>query len=428
MARFLWTEKQDIGPKPRAGHAMTYDSGRSRAILFGGDSLRSRLFNDTWEWDGENWTQMADIGPRSRRDCALAYDSARGRVVLFGGHGDGSGLGDTWEWDGEDWTQVADVGPAPRAAHAMIFDSARDRVVLFGGESTAAALVGDTWEWDGQDWTQQEDTGPAARKAHAMAYDSARLRTVLFGGDAGSGTGLGDTWEWDGTTWTQVADFGPDACLAAAMVFKGDRVALFGGVDSISAPSPRVFGNTWEWDGKHWTQRQDIGPGPRWAHAMAFDSTNNRIVLFGGLPTFAPAGDPALPDRLLGDTWQHAESEPASSEIGVLDSLVLTPSSLSAAPGQTAKVTVKLKTLAPAGGLVVPITALSVPPGFGGPGQPTGLPLATGALIVPNEVTVPPHVAAGQSIVGVGVAPVPGIYRIDAHGLKNTVSAQLTVI
>src|SRR5262245_55609584 len=98
MARFLWTEKQDIGPKPRAGHAMTHDSGRNRVVLFGGDSLRSRLFNDTWEWDGENWTQMADIGPRPRRDCALAYDSARGRVVLFGGHGDGSSLGDTWEW------------------------------------------------------------------------------------------------------------------------------------------------------------------------------------------------------------------------------------------------------------------------------------------------------------------------------------------
>src|SRR5262245_40547835 len=114
----------------------------------------------------------------------------------------------------------------------MAFDSARNRVVLFGGESAAAALIGDTWEWDGQEWTQQEDTGPAARKVRAMAYDSVRNRMVLFGGDAGSGSGLGDTWEWDGTTWTQVTDFGPDACLAAAMVFQGDRVALFGGIDS----------------------------------------------------------------------------------------------------------------------------------------------------------------------------------------------------
>jgi hypothetical protein len=43
-----------------------------------------------------------------------------------------------------------------------------------------------------------------------MAYDSARGKTVLFGGSSHDGytmppliAPLGDTWEWDGTTWTQ---------------------------------------------------------------------------------------------------------------------------------------------------------------------------------------------------------------------------------
>ena len=109
MSRFLWTQKQGIGPQPRFGHAMAYDSSRHRVVLFGGDSLRSGLFNDTWEWDGENWTQMADTGPAPRSKHSMAYDTVRRRVIIFGGAtGAAPVRGDTWEWDGEDWTQVAD--------------------------------------------------------------------------------------------------------------------------------------------------------------------------------------------------------------------------------------------------------------------------------------------------------------------------------
>jgi hypothetical protein len=56
MPRFLWTQKQDIGPSARFEHAMTYDSVRSRTIMFGGRLLiggQVGSVNDTWEWDGE---------------------------------------------------------------------------------------------------------------------------------------------------------------------------------------------------------------------------------------------------------------------------------------------------------------------------------------------------------------------------------------
>jgi hypothetical protein len=33
-----------------------------------------------------------------------------------------------------------------------------------------------------------------------------------------------------------------------------------------------------------WSQRQDMGPSPRWSHAMAFDAVRKRTVLFGGKP------------------------------------------------------------------------------------------------------------------------------------------------
>ncbi len=45
-------------------------------------------------------------------------------------------------------------------------------------------------------------TSPRGLWGHAMAYDSARQRVVLFGGY--SQGHRADTWEWDGKNWTQI--------------------------------------------------------------------------------------------------------------------------------------------------------------------------------------------------------------------------------
>jgi hypothetical protein len=340
VAKVLWTQKQDIGPRPRVAHAMVFDVTRQRVVLFGGNSLAAgAMFGDTWEWDADSWTQVQDIGPSARGFHAMAYDSVRRRVVLFGGQIAGAGpVGDTWEWDGENWTQVADSGPSARSRHAMTFDSARQRVVLFGGES-AAGRLNDTWEWDGDEWVQQADSGPAPRINPAMAYDSLRNRVVLFGG-ATATVGLGDTWEWDGEAWTEEADFGPDACLGAAMVFNTNRIALFGGSSSIDENPANwaIFSRSWEWDGRHWTARQDMGPGPRVFHAMAFDRNRSRVVLFGGSPVPINAEGAAASTR--GDTWEQFESGAATAPAGDLASIVAVPNPVTV--GGVVEVTVTL--------------------------------------------------------------------------------------
>jgi hypothetical protein len=134
-------------------------------------------------------------------------------------------------------------------------------------------------------------------------------------------------------------------------------VALFGGVDPrIAAPAEQVFGNTWEWDGKHWTERQDMGPGPRWGHAMAYDSKRQRMVLFGGLPVFAP-DNPNVADRLLGDTWEHTDSgsAPGAAAITLMD-FTISPNAIQV--GQHARGTITLTGPAPAGGAMVQITSI----------------------------------------------------------------------
>jgi hypothetical protein len=255
---------------------MAYDSARKRTVLFGGYA-GSSFFGDTWEWDGTAWIpQLVKVFPSARRYHAMAYDSARKRTVLFGGYDGSKVLGDTWEWDGKVWTQVTPAAsPSVRYHHALAYDAARQRTVLFGSIWRSA----DTWEWDGKVWTQiKPTTSPTGRYA-AMSYDSARQRTVLFSGyDASGRSGVpADTWEWDGKVWTQIKPAtSPKGRYSHSLVYDSarQRTVLFGGSS---------LADTWEWDGKAWTQIKPVAwPRGRHFSAMAYDAARQRTVLFGG--------------------------------------------------------------------------------------------------------------------------------------------------
>jgi hypothetical protein len=113
-------------------------------VLFGGYGYGlPTLLSDTWEWDGIDWSlRTPSASPTPRSGHAMAYDSARSRVVLFGG----GQLSDTWEWNGSNWAErFPSDAPAGRSSHALAYDSARGRQVLFGGGS--GGYLSDTWEY-----------------------------------------------------------------------------------------------------------------------------------------------------------------------------------------------------------------------------------------------------------------------------------------
>jgi hypothetical protein len=281
-----WTQCniQKPGPPARYFHAMAYDAARQKTVLFGGFDLYGiYLAGDTWEWDGSTWTQRRPaVSPTARANHAMVYDAGRQRVVLFGGSG---GCSDTWEWDGKTWTQCypATVPPA-RYEHAMAYDSSRRRVVLYGGASPSA---NDTWEWDGNNWTQRwPSTIPPAASSHAMAYDVSRQRVVMFGGMYG----LVFHWEWDGSNWNPNSSASnPPTRFGHGMVYdmSRQRTVLFGGnVNTLWQ------NDTWEWDGSTWTQRWPVtSPSVRANHAMAYDSARQRVVLFGGEDLWGAVAD-----------------------------------------------------------------------------------------------------------------------------------------
>ncbi|HEY2515701.1 MAG TPA: kelch repeat-containing protein [Polyangiaceae bacterium] len=219
---------------------------------------------------------------------AMAFDSARNRVVRFGGNA----FNDTWEWDGATWSSQTPAGsPAARFGHAMAYDSVRQRVVLVGGQlEDGSGSAADTWEWDGATWQKRSDSfGGVTRTGHQMAFDSARGRVVLFGGLTGSpATPLADTWEWDGATWTSPQPaLHPLARSGHAMTFDTTRgrTVLYGGT---------AGNDTWEWDGATWAPKSPATrPNATVGAAMAFDPASNRAVLFGGSNGTTP----------LSETW-----------------------------------------------------------------------------------------------------------------------------
>lgn len=91
---------------------------------------------------------------------------------------------------------------------------------------------------------------------------------------------FGDTWEWDGRAWTEIATSGPSPRYVHGMAYDEGRarVVVFGGYAMGG-----FRGDTWEWDGHSWAQVASTGPSPRVGAAMAYDAARQRVVLFGGL-------------------------------------------------------------------------------------------------------------------------------------------------
>ncbi len=214
------------------------------------------------------------------------------------------------------WQKVGTPNsPGKRLLQAAAFDEARKVVVLFGGtnitrdsgNNPSSTANQETWEWSpatGQ-WTDRTTTAskPDARSGAAMVYDSTRDKLVLFGGRSNTGLNLQDTWEWDGKTgvWTAIDIVRnlPQARAQHAMVFEKStgKVLLFGGGRSSSdrddAPLGVALslGDTWHYDPatQTWNESQpEIAPAARHDHAMAWDSARNRAVLFGGSSVAEP--------------------------------------------------------------------------------------------------------------------------------------------
>ena len=249
-----------------------------------------------WKLQGSTWSPFP-MPAQTGYARGMVYDSVRQRLVVFGGEPVNN---DVWEWNGSNWLQATPVvRPQARSVFAMAFDRARGVTVVFGGNSGGQTLQ-DVWEWNGSAWSQRAATTPMGQREYtSAAFDPVRRNVVLYGGVrpyAGTTLVFNDTWAWDGIAMTQYTPAVPPPYLGqATMVTDLDRqrVILYGGVPAD--------GITREWNGAEWVERAGPSPGPRVGHAMAYDPSLRRTVLFGGTSS----------GSYVQDTWIYRTPLPA---------------------------------------------------------------------------------------------------------------------
>ncbi|HSW60708.1 MAG TPA: kelch repeat-containing protein, partial [bacterium] len=197
------------------------------------------------------------------------------------------------------WSNITpnETKPLSRSEHAMAYDRINEKLLLFGG-SGEGLVDDDTWEWDGLNWNKLTEEIPGLRYGHSMAYNSTTGNIMLFGGydhyEHPSGYFYDDTWEWNGSVWEQKTSADtPSARYRHAMAYDSSRdiVVLFGGVGFSMSNQ-----DTWEWNGTNWVQRtgntcsgincyvcaESTCPSLYEQAAMVFDKKSGKTLLFGG--------------------------------------------------------------------------------------------------------------------------------------------------
>jgi hypothetical protein len=187
------------------------------------------------------------------------------------------------------------TSPGPQWGHHLVYHERLGRIVLVEG--------GALWTWDGRRWELQADqAGVPQRRLGGAAYDASRELLIVFGGRAGpDGVTNGDTWIWDRTSWREVqtGSEAGDTIVGIrnhhAMAYDESRgrTVMYGGTippPDVSAQeqlkrrdSWRWPTDTWEFDGSQWRRGAVVGPGPRSGPTLEYDARRQHVVLFGGV-------------------------------------------------------------------------------------------------------------------------------------------------
>ncbi|MFX1518050.1 MAG: Kelch repeat-containing protein [Promethearchaeota archaeon] len=280
----------------RYGHSLVYDPDKQQVILFGGISMDNTELDDMWVYDCKNniWTEKHVTNkPPARSGHGMVYDSINHRFFLFGGGQRYGWCNDTWIYDStkKKWTEVfPQQSPSPRGSVAMYFDPNLESIILFGGYDDLGESANETWIYSvvNNTWTLLNNISiaPPPRYGSQLVYDSVNQRGILFGGRIVGRNRLNDTWVFNPSnkSWNQLRPIeGPSARYWYGMAYDSSNqvIILFGGSCNLD-----VSQETWIFNvsSNHWIQMNpEINPPSRCHHELSFDANNGKMILFGGI-------------------------------------------------------------------------------------------------------------------------------------------------
>ena len=287
------------GPPPgRSRSTAIYDSARDRMVVFGGKDATT-FYNDVWtlSMGTPTWATLtpSGTGPTARYGQAGIYDPVRDRMVLFGGNDGGDPLDPTVWTIGfagtPAWGTLSPSGSGPPGTYDLsgVYDSTGDRMLLFAGftelTTNQLAVLGFAGS---PSWVTLSPTGvpPSPRTDHGAVYDPVRGRMLVIDGYGGSD--FQDVWSLDLNlqTWTKLQPTGtaPSARDGHVLVYDStrDRVLLFGGTTAGN-----FLNDTWALTlsgTPAWSQLTPTGtpPAGRTSSAGVYDPGQDRLVVYGG--------------------------------------------------------------------------------------------------------------------------------------------------
>lgn len=163
-------------------------------------------------------------------------------------------------------------------------------------------------------WTQlSPSSSPPRRTAFGMAYDESDQVTVIYGGIKTSGmftSVTGETWEYDreANAWAEIDAANPPPALRGNAMAMGENsngdwlVSLGGAEEMISMNGTDDMDRYWP-SADSWLSFGGPRPSARVGHAMVWDSTNGRTIMFGGYHQGTPLDD----THAMADSWSNLD-------------------------------------------------------------------------------------------------------------------------
>lgn len=242
----------------------------------------------------------AEPGPRFWHSMSGDGSESEHGVYLYGGDavdadGNWTALGDFWFYDlkSSAWRLVKPGGkikPGTKV-HAGLSCDTEQCILAQGYPSNRKGSATDTWIYtkSTNSWSELNCATafcPGPRTMAAFAFDSYRGSHVLFGGEGRrSSDFLGDTYTFSGGAWRQrFPTHSPSPRFAAAMAFVPtlNRIVLFGGQIRYGQNSSAC--DMWAWSGSDWEEITQSGGPCLAAHSMTWDtsSATPRLLVTGG--------------------------------------------------------------------------------------------------------------------------------------------------
>jgi len=330
-----WTQD---GPAPRYHHSGMYDVTTDQMVIFGGLQESGIPLNDVWSSPGivaagqtitttpYHWLEVYPTGtaPAARYGHVAAYDGVSNRMMMFGGGSSATScFNDSWLLDDANsadgtpaWVELIASGTLPpaRLNFTAQYDSNSNSLIIFGGSNCASGYLNDVWVLSNANgevgtpaWTELTPSGvaPSARENASSIFDSTNNVLTIYAGDAGA-SGLSDVWtltnaNGSGGTpvWTHITPTGtaPSARTGQSSVYDStnNRMIMYGGINSITGTT--FLNDTWIL-----TFANNIGGTPAWIsekvsgtapqrryHIAFFSSADDDLIIMGGESQIEPS-------------------------------------------------------------------------------------------------------------------------------------------